>query len=312
MKVLVAGGSGFIGKNFLLKSPPSWECIGTYNTSAHFPQYLKSKGLHHVKPVRVEMKNPESVKTAFRESETQFDVCLYVLGNSDIGLSRREPYTDLACNIHSLLNLIQVIKTGKFIFMSSGSVYEGYKSLINPSLKVEPTIPYSVSKLASERYIQYYHQNTDRIDSFVCLRFFGAYGPMEPRRKLYTKLIKDICIDKRDKITIMGNGKNFIDAMYIDDTIDALLKIARSDKGNVILDLCYGRPMTINELVMEIGSIFGRNITIQHQGSAAEYTTFFASPHHVEALFNFSPTTSLQEGMMKFADYVVNQNSRST
>jgi nucleoside-diphosphate-sugar epimerase len=174
---------------------------------------------------------------------------------------------------------------------------------------VDPTIPYSINKLASERYIEYFQKNTDHIDNFICLRFFGAYGPMEPERKLYTKLIKVFQVEKRNEFTIMGNGKNFIDAMYIDDAVDALFKIATSDKGNIIADLCYGRPLTINELVAEIGGILGLEAKIKHEGDAAEYTTFYDSTHAMESLFDFKPDISLSSGMTKFAEYLVNQLS---
>jgi UDP-glucose 4-epimerase len=309
MKVLVAGGSGFIGKNFLLKTPSDWECVGTYNTSYDFTDFLNSNNLSHVTPSRVEMRDADSVKNAFKETGAEFDVCLYVMGNSDIGLSRREPLTDLSYNINSLLNLIQTVKVRKFIFMSSGSVYEGHKGLVNPSLRVAPAIPYSVNKLASERYIEYFQKYSDQIDNFICLRFFGAYGPMETDRKLYTNLIKAFYIEGRSEYTVLGNGKNFIDAMYIDDAVEALLKIAASDKGNVIADLCFGHPLTINELVIEIGRIFGKKIILKHEGSAAEYTTFFAATQTMESLFGFKPGISLSTGIMNFARYVSNQIS---
>jgi nucleoside-diphosphate-sugar epimerase len=310
MRVLVAGGSGFIGKNLLLKIPSEWECVGTYNTSYEFPDFVKSNNLSHVTPSRVEMRDIDSVKTVFKKTGTEFDVCLYVMGNSDIGLSRREPLTDLSYNINSLLNLIQTVKVGKFIFMSSGSVYEGHKGLVNPFLRLAPAIPYSVNKLASERYIEYFQKYSYHIDNFICLRFFGAYGPMEPARKLYTNLIKAFYIEDRNDYTVLGNGKNFIDAMYIDDAIEALLKIAVSDKDNVIADLCFGYPLTINELVIEVGRIFGKKITLKHEGSAAEYTTFYASTDTMESLFGFRPGTSLSTGMMNLARYISNHLSR--
>jgi len=307
MKVLVAGGSGFIGKNFLLSTPAAWECTGTYNTSGEFPEFLIRNGLTHVQPIKVEMRNLDEVKAVFGKNGNEFDICLYVMGNSDIGLSRREPFTDLSYNVHSLINLLQNIKAGKFIFMSSGAVYEGYKSLVNPSCSVNPTIPYSVNKLVSERYIEYFRNNTDSIENFVCIRFFGAYGPMEPARKIYTNLINTFVIEGKNEFKIMGNGKNFIDAMYIDDAIEALMKIAAGDKGNMIIDLCAGHPLTINELIIEVGHIFDREIKLLHEGAAAEYTTFYASPNAMETLFDFRPAIRLPEGMRKFADYMRNQ-----
>lgn len=307
MKVLVAGGSGFIGKNILLRTPHDMECVGTYNTSHDFPEFLNSNGLTHVKPVKVEMRDPECVKGTFKKIGNEFDVCIYVMGNSDIGLARREPLTDVQANIHSLLNLLKNTYTGKFIFMSSGAVYEGHSDLVHPDMRVMPTIPYSIDKLSSELFIRYFQENTNHIEDYVNLRFFGAYGPMEPTRKIYTNLINAFVVENKNTYRIMGNGKNFIDAMYIDDAVDALLKIAKSDKGNITVDFCFGRPLTINELILQVGRTFGHEVKLQHEGAAAEYTTFYASPQAMEALFNFKPNTFLSEGMKKFAEYLRNQ-----
>lgn len=310
MKVLVAGASGFIGKNFILKTPNSWKCVGTYNTSNDFPEFLKCNGLNHVKSVEVEMRDSVCVREKLKKIGNQFDMCVYIMGNSDIGLSRREPLTDVSINIHSLLNLLKNIYVKKFIFMSSGAVYEGYRGLVHPGLSVTPTIPYSVDKLSSELFIRYFQENTDHIENYVNLRFFGAYGPMEVPRKIYTNLINAFVLDNKYTYKILGNGKNFIDAMYIDDAVEALLKITTSDKSNITIDLCCGKPRTVNELVLEVGKIFGRNVELQHEGSAAEYTTFYASPQVMETLFNFRSTVSLSEGMKKFADYLQNQQNQ--
>jgi nucleoside-diphosphate-sugar epimerase len=130
---------------------------------------------------------------------------------------------------------------------------------------------------------------------------------MEPSRKLYTNLIKAFCIQDKNEFSIFGNGKNFIDAMYIEDAVEALFKIATSDKGNKIVDFCMGSPLTINELIHQVANIFGKkDMVLTHKGEAAEYTTFYASPREMEALFGFSPETSLNDGMKKFRDYLMN------
>jgi UDP-glucose 4-epimerase len=268
---------------------------------------MKDNRLENVSAIRVDMRNDDAIAKAFSEVPEEFDVCLYVMGNSDIALARREPLTDIRTNIHSLINLLKRIQVEKFIFMSSGAVYEGHRGLVDPTMPVTPTIPYSIDKLASELFIRYFQENTHHVKNYVNLRFFGAYGPLEPSRKIYTNLIRTFALEKKDRYRILGNGKNFIDAMYIEDTIDALLKVVRSDKCNLTVDLCFGRPRTINELVVEVGHIFERDIVLEHEGDAAEYTTFYASPYAMETLFNFKPSINLEEGMKRFAEYLRNQ-----
>jgi len=307
MRVLVAGGSGFIGKNFLLKSNSDWKCFATYHSSLEFPAFLLAHGLKHVEPVYVDMTSLADVSQMAHKIGSSFDVCLYAMGNSDIAKSCRDPSIDNMANVGALLNLLRTVTVKKFIFISSGAVYEGHGGAINPSLPVNPTIPYSVSKLASERYIAYFQKKGGHIDNYLCLRFFGAYGPMEPSRKIYTNLIKSFCVDERNEYTINGDGKNYIDAMYIEDAVEGIMRMVNSDKGNKILDYCFGSPLTINELVRASAHALGKNILLLNEGAAAEYTTFYASPLEVEALFGFRPRISLSDGLREFKKYLVEE-----
>jgi len=143
------------------------------------------------------------------------------------------------------------------------------------------------------------------IDSFVVLRFFGAYGPYEPSRKIFTKLVRAFYFDKRRDFTIVGDGNNFIDAMFVDDAVDGLLSVIGSDVRDVTVDFASGEPLTINELVTRLAKIFGlSNVTIKCKGSPVEYTTFYVSAERMESFFGFKPKTSLEVGIRKLAKWL--------
>lgn len=304
MKVLVIGGSGFLGRNFLLRCSPDWECHATYNKSLDFPDFVKSNSLNNVLPMRINLENTEDVKALLKNN--RFDICFYAMGHSQMAESSINPLVDIGPNLIALNNVIQNVSIGKFIYISSGAVYEGQKGLVDHKEMIAPTIPYAISKYAAERYIAHYQKNTDHIDEFICLRFFGAYGPMEASRKIYTKLIKSLSIDKSIEFIMNGDGKNYIDAMYIDDAIDGILKIIESNKSNLVMDYCYGSPLTLTELVNTIGSILEiPGFSIKHIGKSAEYTTFYAATNEIESLFNFKPKVSLKEGIIKFRNHLL-------
>lgn len=304
MKALVVGGSGFIGRNFLLGAKEGWKYYATYNFSTDFEDFLEDNCLDSVVPIKVDTEDTADVCRKLGSFEDTFDVCLYALGNSDIGLSSRTPMLDIKSNVLSLINVLETIKVKKFIFISSGAVYEGYKGLVCPSMPVNPTIPYAISKLASEKYIEYFQKRRGKIDSYINLRFFGAYGPMELGRKIYTILVNKFCFEKSSEFDMAGDGKNYIDAMYIDDAIAGIYKMMESDKGNLTIDYCFGSPLTINELIYESAKVFGIEASITHNGLASEYTTFYASPLPVEALFGFRPSIDLKTGLLSFGKYL--------
>src|SRR5262249_30081950 len=151
------------------------------------------------------------------------------------------------------------------------------------STPLSPVLPYAISKLAAERYVRFFAENRGAIGRYVILRFFGAYGPNEPERKIYTRLARAFGIQQDRRFTVRGDGNNLIDAMFVTDATAALFKAINSGATNVTLDLCTGAPMSINELVHTAASIFGLNgAEILHNGSVPEYIAFRASARQAE------------------------------
>jgi UDP-glucose 4-epimerase len=305
MKLLLAGASGFIGKNFILSAPREWEITGTYFTSVDFLDFLELNAMDNVRPVRCDLRNKEDVTRAFGEATHEFDAGIFLVGNSDIGLSVKDPKLDMDSNLTGLINLLSAVKVRRFIFMSSGTVYLGNKGEVSPKALPAPDVPYGITKLASELYIKYFCNRKKTIGEYVILRFFGAWGPMEPRRKIYTNLIKELYFDKKSEYTLKGDGRNLIDAMYIKDAVAGLLSVVTAKrKCNITLDFCKGQPSTVNDLVKDVGRIFGKEVDIKHTDDSSEYIEFYASPEAMKREFGFSPAISLKEGMLEFLCYM--------
>lgn len=303
MKILLAGASGFIGRNFIKGAPPDWRIAGIYRSNPQFAQF--AEGFNNLSVLKCDLSDALQAKEKLSSLPEYFDTGLFVWGNSDIGLSCREPLSDLRDNLESLINLVTNVKFGRFIFMSSGTVYMGQSGAVDETKFLAPSAPYGVSKLAGELYLRFFAEKTGRIKEYVIVRFFGAYGPMEPARKIFTNLIKRFYIEKRNDFTLGGDGKNLIDAMYIDDTVEALKRIILAEKANLTLDLCKGEPMALRDLVLRVAGIVGvKNAKINYAGESKENITFYASPEKAQKSFGFLANVGLEEGIIKLRDYL--------
>lgn len=302
MNILVVGASGFIGRNLLLNIPKEWNVFGTYNTSTTFEQFLEENNLSNVTPRKCDLTNIDETRTAIASLE-DFDICVYLAANTNVRAMVEKPIIDVETNITTLLNFLQCFKGEKLIYFSSGAVYMGLSGEVSPSMMINPTIPYSISKYTCEQYIQFYQKSKKTFRDYVILRFFGAYGPYEPDRKISSKLIETIS-DKKREFTLFGDGRNYIDFMYIDDAIEGLKAVINSDKTNLTVDFSSGNPLTINELVKRVVAIFGGDINIKHEGVSPEYITFYASPSMMHQLFGFKPMISLEDGFKKFGKWM--------
>ncbi len=140
-------------------------------------------------------------------------------------------------------------------------------------------MPYAISKLACERYVQFYSTRRNTLEKYLIVRFFGAYGPYEAPHKIYTRLIQTIAIEGKSRYTIYGDGRNLIDAMYVEDAIDAIRRILTGDHWNDMINLAGGNPTTIATLIEETGRALGlSHVEIVREGVAHEAIDFGAPP----------------------------------
>lgn len=298
LKVIITGASGFIGKNLVLKSPRTWKIVALYNQTKDFPRFIKAHRLKHVIPVKCDLTSIAQVKKMAQQAGRHFDACIYLAANGNPALSIEKPLLDLKMNTDTVVNFLSSLEVRRFIYFSSGAVYDGLNGLVSTSSALSPTLPYAISKLISEQYIKHFHR-TGKIGNYIILRFFGAYGPYEPKRKIFTRLINDVILKSSNKFIIRGDGKNLIDAMYIDDAIRGIFKIIHSRHKNLTIDFACGSPLTINELVRRCLKILGKSdVKIRHVGKTSEYIKFFVSHKVMEEEFAFQPEVSLNDGLL--------------
>ena len=214
MQVLVTGASGFIGHNVLLRAPRDWHVTAVYHQTPGLDEFVRRHELANVQVVRCDLTNPGSVAELARVRGS-FDACLYLAANGDPAKSADRPAWDLTLNTLGLVTLLEQVQVGHCVYVSSGAVYDGLRGPVTPSTAVAPLLPYAISKLASEHYLRAFAERSRRVGSYVNVRFFGAYGPYEPLRKITTKWMRAV-MDGQREFTLRGNGENLIDFMYVD------------------------------------------------------------------------------------------------
>lgn len=301
MKLLVVGGSGFLGRNVLRQAPRDWDVHATYREAHDFPKWLEAEGLDHVQPVQVDLRDAKATETAVASVDRP-DACLYLAADTRVRLMVEDPALDVRNNIAPVANFTRHYRGGGLVFVSSGAVYMGRKGPVSPDTPLSPTIPYAISKLASERYVRHAHQQ-GWCDASVVLRFFGAYGPLEAPRKITTKLIQTALAGK-EEFTIFGDGKNLIDVMYVDDAVHGLLVAVQNAEGDATLDFCHGSALTLNEFARKVGEAFGHTFRLHHEGASPEYIEFHASPDGMEEAYGVRPTVSLEDGCKRLARWL--------
>lgn len=311
MRLIVTGASGFIGKNFLLRVPRAWEVLAVYNRATDFPEFVRRNRLDHVHPVRCDLTQSEQVRHLRVLMGREPEVALYLAANGDPARSVKEPLWDLQSNTVALLNFLEHCPARHLVYLSSGAVYDGLTGPVSPASPVSPKLPYALSKLASEGYMRFYAEKRAVPDSYIVVRFFGAYGPYEPARKTTSRWLAMVA-EGRGEFTLRGDGQNLIDFMYVDDAVNGLLRLVDTPRVRLTLDFASGAPMTLDELVQAMARALGVAVTLRHDGETEEYIRFHSVDTTMRDRFGVAPVTPLGEGLRRLQSFFATHGDAAT
>lgn len=276
-----------------------WNITAGYFSNQDFPEWIKRFNLEKkVSLLQCDLTQEDQVKTIARK----FDVVIHLAANGDPAWSVAHPEEDFRKNALSTKYIVQHLNYDRLVYFSSGAVYDGLKGEINPKVKVhQPKLPYAVSNLAAESFIS---NLSKKERGYVIVRFFGAYGPHEPARKIYTKLVNTFALEKKNFFTIRGNGSNLIDAMYVEDTCEIIRRIAEKPIVENILDVGCGCPLTLKQLVEQAAAIFNiQNLDLRCEGNVPEYIEFRMNAEPLRRIYDFKPKITLQDGLMRLETF---------
>lgn len=293
LKVLIVGASSFIGKNLVEAAPESWEVIATFNSDSSFPAFAKRKD--NVMPFNLDVSDAGSLD-AFARKIPEVDVILYLAANSDPKKSMETPALDLKVNVLGLVLLLERVRCRRLVYISSGAVRLG------------SLVPYLIAKGTAEQYVKFFSDKDGF--AYVILRPFETFGPYSPERKIFRKLVQQFDSGKPE-FTIYGDPSNLIDPLYIEDTVRALITVIESEKGNVTVDLCTGKPVAVKELVERVGKVYGINPRISVLDSRAPVNVHFVSDAKpMEEVFGFRASISLEDGIKKWQQFKKRNSNR--
>ena len=241
MKILVTGGHGFIGSTLvkkLLKSKNNLILNIDANKRYSMPESLysisKNKNYSFKKIDLYDYKTLRKTILNFKP-----DLVYNLAAESHVDRSIMFPKSFIDSNIIGTFNILEVLreylyklkKNKKFclIHVSTDEVFGSLKlneKQFNENNKFMPNSPYSASKASSDLLCRAWNKTYDL--PVITTNCSNNYGPWQfPEKLIPTVILK--CI-KKEKIPIYGNGKNIRDWLFVDDHIDALIKISQKGK----------------------------------------------------------------------------------
>ncbi|OMF30848.1 dTDP-glucose 4,6-dehydratase [Paenibacillus sp. FSL H8-0548] len=234
MKLLITGGAGFIGSNFVLymiKNYPSYEIINVDAlTYAGNLENLRSIEQHSKYTfVKADIAKRNELESLFQEG---LDEVINFAAESHVDRSILHPEIFAQTNImgtQTLLDLTRQYNVTKFVQVSTDEVYGtlGETGLFTEDTPIAPNSPYSASKAGADLLVRAYHETFGLNVNIT--RCSNNYGPYQFPEKLIPLMIQNALQDK--SLPVYGDGLNVRDWLYVEDhcsAIDLVLHKGRS------------------------------------------------------------------------------------
>jgi dTDP-glucose 4,6-dehydratase len=238
MRVLVTGGAGFIGSNFLNWSVPKYEKYQFLNIDA----LTYAANLQNLEPIagaknyafeKVDIGDPAHVDRCFAAFEPELVV--HFAAESHVDRSIVRPDSFVHTNINGTFNLLQAARTAHkkkpllFLHVSTDEVFGslGAEGFFTEETAYDPSSPYSASKAASDHLVRAYNRTYGLPTKIT--NCSNNYGPYQFPEKLIPLMILNALAGK--PLPVYGQGTNIRDWLYVDDHCSAIWTVI--EKGRV-------------------------------------------------------------------------------
>jgi dTDP-glucose 4,6-dehydratase len=313
--ILVTGGAGFIGANFVRMILSERKNLKVVNFDAltyagnleNLDGFMENK--NHVF-VHGDIRNREIVEKTIKEHK--IDGIVNFAAESHVDRSISGPGIFIETNVTGTLNLLLCAKefgVKRFLQVSTDEVYGSLspeEEAFTEETHIKPNSPYSASKAAADHLVHAFH-HTFGIDT-VITRCSNNYGPYQFPEKMLPLCINNIRQDKQ--IPVYGDGLQIRDWLYVYDHCSAILKVLENGESGEVYNIGGSNEKTNLELVKTLLKLLGKSESLikfvkDRPGHDRRYAI---DNSKITNSLGWAPSVTFEQGIAKTVDwYLKNQ-----
>ncbi|MET3698875.1 dTDP-glucose 4,6-dehydratase [Bacillus oleivorans] len=301
-EILVTGGAGFIGSNFIeyMLNHTSYN-ITNVDKLTYAGNMINTKSFYTNSRYRFfqcDIANNEQLKGVF---DKNYDAIINFAAETHVDRSIKNAAPFIETNIKGTFNLLNYVLHGKadqFIQISTDEVY-GSLNEIEPSFTenspLSPNNPYSASKASADLLVRSYYQ-TYHLPVMIT-RCSNNFGPHQHTEKFIPKIIHHALQDK--DIPLYGDGKNIRDWLYVEDHCRAIYMVLEHGKPGEIYNIGGACEKTNKEVILFILDILGKSTDLiryvtDRKGHDRRYSINYEK---INYQIGWRPTVSFEDGI---------------
>ncbi len=260
-RLLVTGGAGFIGSNFvhyMLRTHPDWQ-ITNLDKLTYAGNLENLKDVEHDKSYRFikgDIADRESIGRLFSEG---FDIVVNFAAESHVDRSIADATPFVETNIKGTQVLLEAVRqygVRRYIQVSTDEVYGslGKENKFSEASAIAPNSPYAASKAAGDFLCRAYWRTYDL--PIIVTRGSNNYGPFQFPEKLIPLVVTNAMENK--SIPVYGQGLNVRDWIYVDDHCRGLDAVIEKGKAGEVYNIGGNSEQTNIGLVRLILDILNK------------------------------------------------------
>ncbi len=258
-RLLVTGGCGFIGSNFIRFMTKKYEDLEILNMNKtsywSLPTNLGDVDPHRCRLVTGDITDLDLVEKLVEDSEAVVNFA----GESHVDKSIARAFPFFKSNTQGVITLLEALirhKNKRLVQISTDEVYGGIsEGSFSEDDRTRPSSPYAASKAAAEDFCFGYHR-THGVDVVVC-RSANNFGPYQFPEKLIPKTI--IRAKLGLKIPVYGTGRNVREWIHVQDHCRAIDAVLANGRSGEVYNIASGKELMNIEVVRQILELLGKS-----------------------------------------------------